>query len=269
MPARKKQSKLKRFAKALVPNTKLKQLVTFILVFGAVGGGYFLYRSFALTPWEYFLQASSCPNYGGQPAKLSAPPAGTAYNNWSSCTKAVDKFLGKYAGLYWAEHQDYNISLDQNIRAWQRGANLTADGVVGPMTWLTMAAAVNAPTNYYVPPGYSYLGQFENQVRMWGCQNYTSAFGGVYNFKLQFIKAAGASLGPRYGYWIENNRTQKDNKSSNTYYYGTAGSLEGSLSILQGDWITVEGYGSNFKGADGREKINFATNEVRYWTTCR
>jgi len=49
MPAKKKQTRLKKLVAALSPNSPLKKFLVFILVFAAIGGGYFLYRSHALS----------------------------------------------------------------------------------------------------------------------------------------------------------------------------------------------------------------------------
>ncbi len=50
MPTKKKkQSALKRFGNALKPNSRSKQLLLFVFIFGVIGGGFYLYKSSAQT----------------------------------------------------------------------------------------------------------------------------------------------------------------------------------------------------------------------------
>ncbi len=239
MPVKKKQSKLKRFGRALVPNTKLKQLLAFILVFGAVGGGYFLYRSFAYSPWEYTLRAYNCPNINGVPGLY------TQGHGPDGCMVTLHVVLWERAGLGTSNEVGFGPYTRAAVVQWQKANNITPDGAVGPQTWYTLQVALNAQSvGSSAPAGnYSYLSTFGNGVVEWGCQTYTTAYGGTYNVNLRFMKPQGATLGPPlfvkiYRKSIGGGGSEIYNSGwFNTYFGGTTAAWSGSLNMPNGDSI--------------------------------
>lgn len=62
---KKQRSKLSQLLLRINPNTPAKKLLTFMLVFGVLGGGYFAYSSFAATSnlfTSYFVKVEGCRN---------------------------------------------------------------------------------------------------------------------------------------------------------------------------------------------------------------
>ncbi len=84
MAGKKKQSRLGRLGRALRPNSRLKQLVLFVAVFGLVGGGVYLYKSYA-----YDVNACSHQWFG--------------YGTTGPCVREV-----QYLANYLAGHQPQN-----------------------------------------------------------------------------------------------------------------------------------------------------------------
>ncbi len=267
MPAKrknsKKQSKLKRITKALIPNTKLKQLVAFVLIFGAVGGGIFLYRSFATSPWEYLLTANACYGFGGIPATIS-----DSKPNNTGCVKVAQYFLMHKAGQFVSQNGYFDSGTKNATIEWQKANNIAVDGIIGTQTWYTFAAEMNATFTNDTYSNYAYLGQGNNKTKVWACHN---TIQGIYeNVRFLFQKPKGAIMGPRYQAEIQRvslgAHVVGPSISGNGYLYGTIGSLTltgldirtdyGDLAVIHTDVFDGSSWG-------------LGPSNIRSWPACR
>ncbi len=140
MPSKKKkQNQSRQILNAFNPNTRLKQIVAFVLVFMFIGGGIFLYKSHAATCRDATFSYST--NYQGQCVNniqyiLNGECAITSKTNYAdNCVKlSIDGYYG------W--------QTTAQVQNFQRFVGVNPDGKVRPQqTWPWLCSAGKSSKN--------------------------------------------------------------------------------------------------------------------------
>ncbi len=118
MAKKKKQSKFNSLLGKLDPNTKLKQLVLFVVVFGVISGGYFLYKSHAATCYQTVWR----------------------YGSSGYCVSDIQGLLNYYnhsldTSKYLSVDGVFGSKTKSEVQTVQLRNGLVVDGIVGSKTW--------------------------------------------------------------------------------------------------------------------------------------
>ncbi len=134
MPKIKKSNKLsllKKHSHWINPYPPFKGLLIFVIIFAVFGGGYYLYTSFA--------SSSAIPPVIYQ---CYTPHPTIQSGSRGDCVKYVQWTLNNYFGTHLTIDGTFGSATVSAVKYFQTLGHLTADGIVGSVTWEHLDSAI-------------------------------------------------------------------------------------------------------------------------------